>query len=138
MDKPHINGGNVTTIRNCVTCGRPVLVKLVRDIASNEAVQVYWQCQVHMGGVDRPRQSISHDKIKALGINIDLLPVVNNNSLSFVCVVCGHIGAANHHFAPRHLFGDECEIWTQAYLCETCHKRWHDLVTPEMCKHGKL
>lgn len=53
------------------------------------------------------------------------------------CVVCGAIETELHHFAPRHLFGDECESWPAADLCRSCHKRWHDLVTPDMAKRAK-
>lgn len=46
------------------------------------------------------------------------------------CAVCGADGAENHHWAPFHIFGDEADKWPQSYLCPSCHKRWHDLVTP--------
>lgn len=49
------------------------------------------------------------------------------------CVVCGSQGdSEEHHWAPRHLFGDECDKWPRAYLCRSCHVRWHQLVTPNM------
>lgn len=52
-----------------------------------------------------------------------------------LCEVCSDdSGTETHHFAPRHLFGDEAELWKTAELCKTCHKRWHDLVTPNMCR----
>ena len=50
--------------------------------------------------------------------------------LPFVCEVCGAEGAENHHWAPFHLFGDEAEHWPKSFLCPSCHKRWHDTVTP--------
>ena len=50
--------------------------------------------------------------------------------LPFICEVCGAEGGENHHWAPFHLFGDEAEKWPQSFLCPACHKRWHDLVTP--------
>lgn len=46
------------------------------------------------------------------------------------CEVCGADGAENHHWAPFHIFGGECDKWPQSFLCPPCHKRWHDLVTP--------
>jgi hypothetical protein len=48
------------------------------------------------------------------------------------CEVCGASGAENHHWAPYYLFGDESERWPTSYLCAHCHKRWHDIVTPQM------
>lgn len=50
--------------------------------------------------------------------------------LPFVCEVCGAEGAEHHHWAPFHLFGDEADRWPQSHLCPKCHKRWHDIVTP--------
>jgi hypothetical protein len=50
------------------------------------------------------------------------------------CAVCGTLGAEVHHWAPRHLFGDEADDWPVALLCVKCHKRWHDLVTPDMSR----
>jgi hypothetical protein len=130
--------GNVTANRFCQKCNREQRVKLVRNITSNGASQVYWLCQFHDGAITTPRQSIAHDKLRTAGIDINLLPVIYNNSVHFICAVCGAVGAANHHFAPRFLFGDECEKWAQDYLCEKCHARWHNLVTPGMSQHGKL
>ena len=46
------------------------------------------------------------------------------------CEVCNADGAENHHWAPFHIFGDEADRWPQSFLCPSCHKRWHDLVTP--------
>lgn len=49
------------------------------------------------------------------------------------CEVCGSQDKIeSHHWAPRHLFGDECEMWPQSNLCQPCHVKWHQTVTPEM------
>ena len=124
--------------KHCVKCDKNVSAKLVRLITANCISQVYWQCQDHMGGIDSPRKNIKHDVLARHDIDIDRLPIVENYSEKFVCVVCGKIGAENHHWAPRYLFGDECDSWPQSDLCRGCHQRWHDLVTPGMCEHGKL
>ncbi len=50
----------------------------------------------------------------------------------FICEVCGAEGAEEHHWAPTHLFGDEADGWPKSYLCPSCHRRWHALVTPRM------
>jgi hypothetical protein len=52
------------------------------------------------------------------------------------CEVCGSEGAQRHHWAPFYLFGAECEKWPTSHLCPTCHKRWHDTVTPHMSQRG--
>lgn len=48
------------------------------------------------------------------------------------CEKCGMPGAEVHHWAPRHLFGDECEKWPVGYFCQPCHSKWHQIVTPNM------
>ncbi len=49
------------------------------------------------------------------------------------CEVCGATGTTEaHHWAPRHLFGEESYDWPVGLLCRTCHTRWHQLVTPNM------
>jgi hypothetical protein len=46
------------------------------------------------------------------------------------CEVCGAGGTELHHWAPRALFGEECDAWPRSWLCRGCHLRWHQLVTP--------
>lgn len=47
------------------------------------------------------------------------------------CEVCGKTGDSQvHHWAPRFLFGDEAEDWPKGHLCQACHTRWHQIVTP--------
>lgn len=49
------------------------------------------------------------------------------------CEVCGSTGDTQvHHWAPFHLFGDESYDWPTGHLCQACHTRWHQLVTPNM------
>jgi len=38
-----------------------------------------------------------------------------------------------HHLAPRAFFGDEADEWPTAWLCVSCHARWHTLATPGLC-----
>ena len=49
------------------------------------------------------------------------------------CEVCGAIGdSQEHHWAPWFLFGPEAERWPTSWLCQPCHTRWHQVVTPNM------
>lgn len=49
------------------------------------------------------------------------------------CEACRAVGALElHHWAPAHLFGNECDSWPVSMLCHACHKRWHEVVTPNM------
>lgn len=51
------------------------------------------------------------------------------------CTVCGVTGSTElHHWAPKHLFGDEAYKWPTANLCRECHLKWHKIVTPNMSK----
>jgi hypothetical protein len=54
-----------------------------------------------------------------------------------VCEVCGKKGAQEHHWAPRHLFGNKAWDWPTGFLCAECHRRWHDVVTPNMSRKEK-
>lgn len=51
------------------------------------------------------------------------------------CEVCGSTSSIHeHHWAPFHLFGDEAGKWPTSFLCQSCHARWHSVVTPGMGK----
>lgn len=47
------------------------------------------------------------------------------------CEVCSEAGAEEHHWAPWAIFGDESARWPRGFLCQACHARWHQLVTPQ-------
>lgn len=109
-------------------------VKLVRNIAVNGTSQVYWWCVAHNG---KAGPYITHDKIKAAGIEINELPIIENYSDQEQCIVCGALGAELHHWAPKHLFGDNAEAYPKSFLCHHHHMQWHDLMTPEMSRRQK-
>jgi len=55
------------------------------------------------------------------------------------CEVCGNIGDTElHHWAPYHLFGDDCDDWPMSYLCLKHHTEWHKTVTPDMGKAKRV
>lgn len=60
-----------------------------------------------------------------------LLPRVNP-VFTQRCVVCGDRATENHHWAPRGIFGKECEKWPQDWLCKRHHDEWHQRVTPQL------
>ena len=51
---------------------------------------------------------------------------------SAACSSCYTSGSERHHVAPRHLFGDESDLWPVIELCRKCHQQWHDIMTPGM------
>lgn len=55
-----------------------------------------------------------------------------------ICAVCKREGAENHHWAPYALFGEESNKWPQSYLCQSCHSRWHRIVTPNASQKEKV
>jgi protein-arginine kinase activator protein McsA len=61
---------------------------------------------------------------------------LNKKDILIKCEVCNKNEGEKHHWSPRHLFGDEAERWPTSMLCRSCHKRWHDIVTPNMSKQG--
>ena len=45
------------------------------------------------------------------------------------CERCAHPYSEHHHWAPRHLFGEqEAAQWPTSWLCTDCHLRWHTLT----------
>ena len=127
-------GMSLTTTKMCQRCHKEVTASLVRTVVSNGTSQAWWRCELGHP-IDNPRKNIAHDKIKSYGITIESIPV-DKTYLVETCEVCGAYGVEVHHFAPHHLFGDECENWPKANLCKACHARWHDIVTPNMSKRN--
>lgn len=74
---------------------------------------------------------VKKSDIQSSGFDVDTVPIMGDRH---TCEVCGHNGAQNHHWAPWALFGEEAESWPQSYLCQTCHTRWHQVVTPNINK----
>jgi len=122
----------------CKKCNNAGVFELVRNITNSGTSQVYWMCRFCKDNANGSAIYIKHEKIKAVGIEIDDIKVINDyRSLENACVVCGELGAALHHFAPRYLFGDRADDWPTGYLCNFHHMQWHGLVTPDMCKRKK-
>ncbi len=55
------------------------------------------------------------------------------------CQVCDSAAEVQrHHWAPFYLFGKESEQWPTSWLCQVCHTRWHQIVTPLMGQVSSL
>lgn len=121
----------ITKRKNCIYCKNTVLAQLVRNVTASGVSQVYWLCPQCDNNAAGPGQWIKHELVKTV-IDPDTLPVIKNYSGSHLCEVCHSPFAEWHHWAPRHLFGEEADLWPTAFLCHKCHMRWHDLVTPSM------
>lgn len=121
--------------RDCPFCKRSVAARLAQFVAINKAIHVGWQCLTCNNHVPdrKSRIWIPHDELLAHAQDPELLPVARDLSVEVRCSRCGCRGAELHHWAPRHLFGDDADKWPKDYLCKSCHDEWHDLVTPGVC-----
>ena len=121
--------------KHCERCNGEQLARLVRIISASGVSMVSWNCIAGSHAIDRPMKYISHETIRATtSIDIDRLPVMENYSGREICAVCGNPYTELHHFAPRHLFGNDADNWPMAYLCKKHHDLWHAIVTPNMGK----
>ncbi len=117
--------------------------KLARVITVRGHNQVAWYC-FKCADYSRRREGHGAEFIKhseLIGVVIDALPIItDNSSLNWyvdsrkeTCAHCGEFGFTDmHHFAPKHLFGDDADNWPTAQLCRACHTLWHRAVTPRM------
>lgn len=112
----------------CVRCDHDTTMS--RGRTASGGWQVFWycfRCKKRNGA-----ESIPHRKVPS----IQALPIAwDNTDLAQrgPCDTCFRVRPLHyHHVAPRHLFGDEAELWPGIMLCETCHQRWHRMVTPLM------
>lgn len=72
---------------------------------------------------------------KASVRDVNALPVFRDHRTGRPCERCNATdGVELHHWAPRHLFDDECDLWPTSWLCPRCHQRWHVIVTPGMSR----
>ena len=58
---------------------------------------------------------------------------MERKQMQIKCEVCDANEGELHHWAPQYLFKD-ADSWPMSYLCRACHRKWHDLVTPNMSK----
>jgi hypothetical protein len=117
----------------CQKCGEITTVTLARNITHAGAYNIFWLCNVCHDNASGSAKWIPHAPIKEFGIDIETIPVHKDGRVE-VCAICGGTGVDWHHWAPRHLFGDECEEWPGAWLCRHHHQYWHDKTTPNMSK----
>jgi hypothetical protein len=123
--------GEIEKTRRCVNCNVNVQAQLVRNITTSGISQVFWRCPLCDRFTDGSARYINHELLKRYVI-IDTLPVIKDYSRGLKCCVCGSTGVEYHHWAPKHLFHGEADNWPTAYLCRSCHAKWHKLVTPHM------
>lgn len=122
----------------CQRCKNETTAVLVRTISTSGVSMVYWCCKTCKRSISAPTQWIKHDLLQKYKIDPASLPVAEDYSPGQVCAVCRKTGTEYHHFAPKHLFGeDEAEKWPTAYLCKPHHDEWHQRVDKIRGNHGR-
>jgi len=118
----------------CLKCQQPREALLHRQFRGNGSVCYLWVCSVcrKRGPFSAKELFIPNEKVEAVVTcaQRDALPTIMP-PLYGRCAVCGSRDAEAHHWAPRKLFGDDCEKWPQDYLCAAHHAEWHHRVTPK-------
>lgn len=86
-------------------------------------------------------QAVAEWRVEEEGHEIDELPLlVDYRDEGPECEVdgCTSTNTQLHHWAPRHIFGDDAWLWPTSHLCrEKHHPEWHIMMTPEMSENGK-
>ena len=112
----------------CQKCNSENMGIITYHTASGSIVYP-WCC------IDCNKRTTHYVSKKDFAIHADFLTdIVHHSEYKQICQVCGTIGAELHHYAPYYLFKEECNAWPTGYLCIPCHKKWHKLVTPNMCQ----
>ena len=113
---------------NCIHCGFGEFTT-VRRRAADGHIQAFRrcdQCGLNWDGKFVPQEKINFEFL------IWVEPLEPN--------ICGHCGkpyAQAHHYMPRSIAkknGLNAEEWPIEDLCDECHGKWHNAVTPGLVK----
>lgn len=87
---------------------------------------VGWQVRYYCRACDRLSSAWRHAEVGAAVANA---PGITTSGLWDCCDVCHRLGpTAQHHVAPRKIFGDAAEDWPIVYVCGLCHDEWHTVT----------
>lgn len=123
----------------CVSC-KGGNIKRVKNRTGSGAYQVIDMC---MDCLTNSRGSAIYVSHKQAGLPLEEIPLwVDYTKQNPPCYVCGsQEGTELHHFAPRHIFPDEAELWPKEYLCAVHHRQWHETIAlhyqDNNCKYCK-
>lgn len=120
--------------RHCRRCGENTQQEVQKKITASLADFYGWMClkcnwwtESKSGGIWISKEQLLEHGLRLEDIKIGFIEDAPR------CSRCGKRGAEVHHWAPRKIFGDDCEKWPKDTLCVDCHKLWHKLVTPTIC-----
>lgn len=116
--------GDAVLSRVPQTSGKDRITLWCRDCRQNVAKQKGY-----------PGMWIARDHADLVGKDLDALPIAYTSVEYRRCEgPCSKLDRCQlHHMAPRNYFGDDADSWPVAWLCESCHRVWHSLVTPGLC-----
>ena len=129
----------MASVQGCTKCHRTKPVKLRRQIAASGAVQLGWYCLECKNWANPTNAFISHKQVKhwlftgkLKCLSIDEIPLIADYRTNCICEVCGAQGGELHHWLPQAFSNlvDNHAQWPTAYLCQSCHREWHNIVTP--------
>lgn len=120
----------------CRACGSDQVKIGVTNIASGATVFPYYCNSCGKVHTQYAKKKVAHQ----YAIEVAPLEYVYTSTAMHMqrkgekieCEVCKKPEGELHHWAPTHIFRDESDRWPTSYLCRACHRRWHDLVTPNM------
>ena len=123
---------------NCKTCGSDQIKIGITNLRSGATVHPFYCKSCGDVFARYVSKKIAHEYALKNGpleyVKTRTAQYMENEQIQIKCEVCNANEAEKHHWAPFHLFGMDCEKWPTSYLCRACHRKWHDLVTPEMGK----
>lgn len=125
-------------VDNCKTCGSDQLKIGITNIASGATVYPIYCTACGEVFAKYVKKRIAQEYARENGplqyVKTKTAEYIEKKQIQIKCEVCDANEGELHHWAPQYLFGDEADRWPIGYLCRACHRKWHDLVTPEMGK----
>lgn len=101
----------------------------MRSITSNGTTNIWWRCDNCQANVLGAGYWTPHEYLLEHSVDIETLEILSDQRVKTPpCAVCGTRGSETHHWAPRHLFGAEADLWPTVRLCRRCHQRWYRVV----------
>lgn len=120
----------------CKTCGSDQLKIGITNIASGATVYPIYCAACGEVFSKYVKKRIAQEYARENGplqyVKTKTEEYIEKKQIQIKCEVCDSNEAELHHWAPQYLFGEEADQWPVGYLCRACHRKWHDLVTPNM------
>jgi protein-arginine kinase activator protein McsA len=122
-------------VDKCKTCGSDQLRPGITNIASGATVYPIYCAACGEVFAKYVKKSIAQQYAIKNGplqyLKTKTAEYIEKRQIQIKCEVCDANEGELHHGAPQYLFPDS-DSWPMSYLCRACHRKWHDLVTPNM------